>query len=503
MVNQDWLKTNRITGTQIYSVLSITCGSKHSGTWSDRQQTATETVNFFKAPFELQTLILNTVAMTSKDSNYESKLFDKIQFSQDTRNIQEIYSLLEKHKTFDFPVLNNGLFPAAILQDDTEYTGYSNVWVRDNIHIAHSFYVLGKYDIAIQNAHTLMAYFIKHKWRFEGIIEGKLNAADAMNRPHIRFNGNQLEEINEAWAHAQNDALGYFLWFYCTLAKQEFLEPQDSEWEMLVFFPFYFQAIQYWNDEDSGHWEEESKIEASSIGVVVAGLVALKKLIHSTSNRVFAYKGNQINDEILDQLIQVGESTLYNILPAECIQAKPKHRQYDAALLFLIYPLRIVQNKIADQILCEVIENLQGEQGIRRYLRDTFWCRDYKDVPPNIRTALVVEREKWLEKQGRALRAGEEAQWCIFDPIVSIIFGIKYQQTHEEKYLQKQIEYLNRSLQQLTAKDSQFGLFKCPELYYLDNGCYIPNDATPLLWTQANLKIALKKLELNLMNASG
>ena len=42
--------------------------------------------------------------------------------------------------------------------------------------------------------------------------------------------------------------------------------------------PLYFQAIRYWQDEDSGHWEERRKIEASSIGAVVAGLRELRLL---------------------------------------------------------------------------------------------------------------------------------------------------------------------------------------------------------------------------------
>lgn len=42
---------------------------------------------------------------------------------------------------------------------------------------------------------------------------------DAANRPHVRFDGRTLSEIgDERWAHAQNDALGYFLWLSSTLA---------------------------------------------------------------------------------------------------------------------------------------------------------------------------------------------------------------------------------------------------------------------------------------------
>ena len=77
--------------------------------------------------------------------------------------------------------------------------------------------------------------------------------------------------------------------------------------------------------------------------------------------------------------------------------------------------------------------------------------------------------------------------------------GLKFQKTRQEKYLQQQTLYLNRSLGQLTGENCKLGEFKCPELYYIQNGRYIANDATPLLWTQANLRIALKVMEDSLL----
>jgi len=40
---------------------------------------------------------------------------------------------------------------------------------------------------------------------------------------------------------------------------------QPEQLEILGLFPLFFQAVRYWEDEDSGHWEEARKIEASSI----------------------------------------------------------------------------------------------------------------------------------------------------------------------------------------------------------------------------------------------
>jgi phosphorylase kinase alpha/beta subunit len=345
-----------------------------------------------------------------------------------------------------------------------------------------------------------MTYFRKQQKRFIDIIEQKVDPQDPMNRPHIRFNGNSLEEIDQIWGHAQNDALGYFLWLYCKLATQEVLIPKPEDMDILALFPLYFKAIRYWEDEDSGHWEEVRKINASSIGVVVAGLKELAELLRSLPwSLECRYKDRPVAAEFVDELIQRGTAAMYGILPAECVQADPlKSRRYDAALLFLIYPVQVIEKEaMADQILRDVTDNLQGDYGIRRYLGDSYWAPDYKKkLPPEGRTIDFSEdigaRDALLPKKG------EEAQWCIFDPIISVIFGIKFQKTRKEEYLDKQTLYLNRSLGQITSKDSGVPEFKCPELYYLENGRYVPNDHVPLLWTQANLMLSLRIVEQSL-----
>jgi Glycosyl hydrolases family 15 len=419
--------------------------------------------------------------------------------SYELKDLKNINLFLHEKEVFRFSALENGLFPAAIVAASTEYTGYAAVWVRDNIYVAYSHYVLGEIDVALKAVNCLMKYFQKYKIRFENIIDYQIDPRNVMERPHIRFSGENLEEISQSWEHAQNDALGYFLWFYCKLVSDGVLQPTPQEVETLALFPLYFEAVSYWQDEDSGHWEEARKIEASSIGVAVASLKALRQLSIESSfiSQCCQYKDKTVTVKLLDDLIHRGINTLNRILPSECIQPG-KERRYDSALLFLIYPLQVLDEEIADHIVSDVIDNLQGQYGIPRYLGDSFWCRNYEDIPEGIRTSISTEREQWLNKNGRALRDGEEAQWCIFDPIISTIFGVKFQKTRQAEFFEKQTFYLNRSLGQLTAEDFKIGGFKCPELYYLKGSEYIPNDATPLLWTQANLRIALKVMEQSL-----
>lgn len=409
--------------------------------------------------------------------------------------ITAISALLEQKGALSFSSLPNGLFPAAALDKNRSYTGYSYVWVRDNMHIAHAHYRTGHTDVAVRNLHTMAAYFIKHKKRFLDIIAGTADAKIPMNRPHIRFDGDSLDEVKEKWAHAQNDALGYFLWMFCKLIHKGALTPAADELNLLPLFPRYFAAIRYWQDEDSGHWEETRKISASSIGVVVAGLAELRKALSQTGSPRDS-RGAVITADTLDPLIQRGRAALASILPWECSQPDPiKQRRYDAALLFLVYPLQVAEGDIADQILTGVLTHLQGEAGIRRYLGDSYWAPDYKKkLQPAERTADLSDD---LSARNRLLPAiGQEAQWCLFDPIVSCIFGLKFKSTRSPEHLAQQARYLNRSLSQVTGSDqADLPAFRCPELYYLENGRYVSNDHVPLLWTQANLLLAMKLMQ--------
>ena len=403
--------------------------------------------------------------------------------------IEQITSFLEQMGTLNFPALPNGLFPAAAAGKDKNYTGYSYIWVRDNVHIAHAHYVVGKTEVAVKNLSTLMEYFTKHQARFTNIISGKVDPRDAMNRPHIRFDGSTLEEINQKWAHAQNDALGYFLWMFCKLANEGQLAPSPDDLNTLDLFAPYFNKISFWQDEDSGHWEEERKISASSIGTVIAGLHEFEKLLLSGKA---AHPNPQSTPELVKSLTSKGRAALDSILPAECVQLNPgQQRKYDAALLFLIYPLRVVDSSMAERILENVREHLQGEYGIRRYEGDSYWAPDYKTkLAPAERT---VDFSDNLASRDRLLPgAGKEAQWSLFDPIISCIHGTQFHGNVRGDYLARQTEYLNRSLGQLTSETSRDALpFRCPELYYLEDGHYVPNDHVPLLWTQANLMLSL------------
>ncbi len=407
-------------------------------------------------------------------------------------DIRSLLAFLDARGTLDFVPLPTGLYPAAGIDPKAAaQSGYGNVWVRDNIYVALALETTGRREQASAAVEALAAFYRKYRTRFEAIVEGRADWKVPMARPQVRFDGLNLLEIPARWAHAQNDALGYFLWMYCRSALDGRLEPDG---EMLALFTLYFEAIQYWADEDSGHWEERRKVEASSIGAVVAGLMALRDLLAGNAPPPCRFRGRIVSVDALDGLIARGEEALAAILPAECIQPDPlKARRYDSALLFLIYPLDVVDEPMGQTILGDVRANLQGDYGIRRYLGDSYWTADYKDkLPAECLTADVSENQ---EERDALARPGQEAQWCIFDPIASIVAGRRYLRTGDRADLERQVLHLNRALGQLTGPDCPQGELRCPEAYYLEHGRYVPNDHVPLLWTQANLCLALAAME--------
>jgi hypothetical protein len=412
-------------------------------------------------------------------------------------DVRALVRFLDLQGTFHFPTLPSGLFSAgAATHSDFASTGYQSVWVRDNIHVAHAHYVIGDHHAAVRTVQALLAFHHTRPSRFGDLIEGKLDVANPMHRPHIRFDGRTLSELAETWAHAQNDALGYLLWLSGMLIRDGWLNPDAAELTVLADIVHVLRIVRYWEDEDSGHWEEARKIEASSIGAALAGLRTMLTVVEETEyGEALARLPRPLDANLLHDLMERGQKALDTILPNECIQPE-KRREYDAALLFLIYPLEVVRGEMAETIVRRTCARLQGDRGIRRYLGDSYWCADYRTLlSADTRTADFSDN---MASRDALLKEGQEAQWCIFDPIVSVIHGRNFIETGDRRDLDRQREYLTRSLSQLTPPGSPYGAYRCPESYFLERGSYVPNDITPLLWTQANLRLALAQMEQSL-----
>ena len=216
----------------------------------------------------------------------------------------------------------------------------------------------------------------------------------------------------------------------------------------------------------------------------MAGLEEMRKYRDSGSEKDFAL-ANAMSSQKLLSLIGKGRERLIATLPFE----SPPERLVDSALLFLIRPLNVVRNRaMEDAILNLVQARLKGGVGIKRYAGDSYFCQDYDEwFAPGQMSSDFSER---LDFRDAHLQTDCEAQWCIFDPLLSIIYGERFlAERSDVASFPKQVHYFNRSLAQLTAAG------ECPELYFLKHGRYIANVHTPLAWTQANQALALHLIE--------
>jgi Glycosyl hydrolases family 15 len=391
--------------------------------------------------------------------------------------------------------LSSGLFPAAAPDPSVAaVSGYGNVWVRDNVHVAHNLIETGEVAAGCKAVAALARFYHRYRHRFLAILERRADPSDTNQRPHIRFDGTRLEELPERWSHAQNDALGYFLWILCRLLRAGQLEPTAERLSLVPLFVTYFEALPYWLDADSGHWEEQRKVEASSIGAALAALGEVQRL---AEERAELGLWEALGPARLADLIREGRGALDATLPWETRpSATDPGRRYDAALLFLVEPLSVVREAQARGIVADVREHLLGEHGIRRYLGDSYWAPDYRHhLAPEERT---VEVSGGRARRDALARPGLEAQWCIFDPVLSSYFGRRYRSSGDPADLDQQVWHLNRCLAQLTGAKDPAGPLCCPEAYFLEDGYWIPNDHTPLLWTQANLRMAFRSLTRSL-----
>lgn len=405
--------------------------------------------------------------------------------------VREIRRVLEKHKTLEIEPVAHGLFAASGSQAADSTTGYQNVWIRDNVMVANAFRLLGNAAKAIACVKGLTEYLETQRGRMTEIIEDptRLLKEDVQRRPHIRFAAQTLGDLPEKWPHAQNDALGELLWLRFVLANSGAMPLGPAEFEIFGLLTEYFEAIEYWQDEDSGAWEEERKINASSVGAVVAGLEEMMKYKSGGAGGMGGGAGvvsiSTARVDRLERMIAKGRERLEKSLPFE----SPPERMADAALLSLVYPLGVVRERgMQDAILNLVQARLKGEAGIKRYVGDSYFCQDYDEWFGA--GELSSDFSERVDYRDAFLQPGCEAQWCLFDPVLSIIYGERYlADPSDEKSREKQMQYFDRSMRQITERGES------PELYFLKAGRYVANAHTPLAWTQANQAVALQLAE--------
>lgn len=394
----------------------------------------------------------------------------------------EILAYLKTRGALEFPVQQSGLLSAISDSGaEAQASGMLHAWVRDNCHVAMALKTCGELDIPIGIARAMIRVFSDAKSKMEAIIGGSADPEVVANRPPARVDALTLEP-DEGWANDQNDSVGAMLKLVCELALDGSLRLSEEENALLDVVVDYLKAIRYWEDDDSGYWEEARKVNASSIGTVVAGLKAYVALRTSESQRGCV--------DNADALISHGMAALEYILPNETVSPKARRRECDAADIFLIEPLGVVSGRTASEIVERCERALVRERGVARYQGDSYWTKDYRRLfGLGARTADFSENP---ETRDRFAVSGAEAQWTLFDPMLAVFWLKWFMGSGNKDDRERACWHYQRTLGQFIEVD---GCLKDPEAYFLEDGKWVPNDHVPLLWSEALVKLMLHEFE--------
>lgn len=349
-----------------------------------------------------------------------------------------------------------------------------------------------------------------------------------MKAVHIRFDSDSrvFNDVTDngreqPWNHKQNDALGLALDLIVRSISSGQITRQDwssgERMRSLVSLVAYLDRARFDQMPDSGAWEEDARLNTSSIAMVTSGLEALHHLLSDTQsptsvsftadlNRVAQRVGlarhvslirlseliDKGYDRITYQLTLGGESPDYQ-------HNDLNYRTADAALLNLIYPARLSRLTLDQkkQIL-SIVQALSGSYGIKRYLNDNyqsanFWFNDiHTDTSEEANSR---RRERFIPFT--------EAQW-FFDSWFALASALVYQETRDPYLMTQAFQYMNRSLAQITGK-GMLGAngravpnMALPESYNFiatsEQLFPAPSPIIPLNWAKASLTLMIEHL---------
>lgn len=325
---------------------------------------------------------------------------------------------------------SSGLFMASA--PDVK-TGYNKAWLRDNYFMTLGFQVCEDWEPVRAAARGLLEILCKHQSKIKWAVEHE--PKEAWQFIHARYNPVTLEEYHEPWGNKQNDAVGEVLHLLaaCECSPISVVE-NDNEREMVQLLVDYLANTKYWESPDSGIWEEDQELHASSIGACISGLRAAQALPYTN---------------VSDELVQHGVDALAQLLPRES-----EKKFSDLALLSLQYPFGVLDIDTCATVVHNIEYYNLRDKGVIRYRGDRY----YNNNPDGV---------------------SEEAEWTMGLPWLAIIYAELGKFDQAEHYLALTL-----------AAEDKHG--KLPELYYAhtDN----PNENSPLGWAESLFAVALKKV---------
>ncbi len=311
--------------------------------------------------------------------------------------------------------------------------GYDKAWLRDNFYECLAFEVLGDFETVHKTYRAILDIFRKHENKIDYAIAKKPEYTHQYI--HARYNPESFDEYWEEWGNKQNDSIGCVLFEIGNLEtrKPGMLLETDDDRRVVQKLVWYLSTLEYWHDADSGMWEENEELHASSVGACVAGLKSIRR----------------VRDiEVPDELVRKGEAFLREILPRE------SHQKFvDLALLSLVWPYDVVTDDERTEILEHIEYHLLRDRGVIRYKGDRYFNKNEDGT-------------------------SEEAEWTFGLSWLAII----YERLGDREKAQR---FLEEAVQTATPRGQ-------PELYFSDSSAY--NENTPLGWSESLFIVALHDL---------
>ncbi len=322
---------------------------------------------------------------------------------------------------------SSGLFLASSQEVST---GYDKAWLRDNVYETLAFEYAGQWDVVQRAYHTLLDIFDKHIDKINWAITNK--PFETWQYIHARYNPETLEEFWESWGNKQHDAIGAILFKLADYELQgHSMLRNDADRRTVQTLIYYICNVEYWHDTDSGMWEENEELHASSVGAVLAGLKKWQKA-----------SGMDVDQDAIDR----GQAALDALLPRES-----ENKFTDLAQISLIYPYNVVAPAMAHQLLNNLAYHLERDKGVIRYKFDAYYNKN---------------------PDGRS----EEAEWCFGFSWMAIA----YKRLGDDAKAQ---EYLDKATATITIDG------RIPELYFSHTD--EANENTPLGWSESMYVVAL------------
>lgn len=327
---------------------------------------------------------------------------------------------------------DSGLFLASAR---SVATGYDKAWLRDNFYTSLAFEAVEDWDTVHRLWRAILNILTKHEYKIEWATKSKPYAS--WQYIHARYHPETFDEYWDEWGNKQNDAVGAILFKLGELEERGHgVIKSDADKRVIQRLVDYLGAVEYWQDPDSGMWEEHEEIHASSIGACLAGLEKVQALPYVTVPREYIVKGGAM---------------LEKLLPRESAT-----KFADLAMLSLVYPYRIVSPMMRDMIVENIEYHYARRHGVIRYKNDRYYNKNADGY-------------------------SEEAEWTFGFPWLAIIYK-------EKGDWEKAHYYLAKAKNALTPDGAM------PELYYSNSD--MPNENIPLGWAESMLVVAMKEIGL-------